>query len=289
MKKTARKNLEVTKSNALIRASYRLGAVEQQMVMFSIAQARETQQGLRPDSQVVIRATDFAKAFGISTGNVYAMLKDGLDALFHRWVSFHHTDIESGAACHTKSHWISDASYIEGHGEVRLTFAPLIIPHLMRLEPGFTRYTLADIGALSGAHAIRLYELLVRFKATGWAKISKTDLRFAFGLEPHEYKLTNDFHRKVLRPALAQIQEKTSLRVHVEDIRRGKSIVAWEFKFYEKVAPEPEPEVEPFDDAWIAARARPGESTLDARARLYPIYKRDVLKIIDDEQAELLI
>ena len=287
------KDLEVSKSNSLVRAGYRLTAIEQQMILFAIAQARESQTGLSADKQVSINARAFADTFGIPHSNVYRQLAEGVEALFNRFITFHHKDVATGKGARTKTRWISDATYVDGEGEIRMHFAPLIIPHLMRLEPGFTRYVLKDMAALTSGHAIRLYELLIQYKSTGWAKVSKPDLRFAFGLTDTEYPLTNDFKRYVLNVAVKQINDLTTLRVVATPTRKGKAIIGWEFRFYEEPLPEPvdvieKAELPPFDDAWIAARARPGESGQEARARLYPIYKREVL-LIDDNQVEMAL
>ena len=72
------KDLEVSKSNSLVRAGYRLSAIEQQMIIYAIAHARESQSGLAPDRPVVISARDFADTFGVAHANVYRQLSEAL-------------------------------------------------------------------------------------------------------------------------------------------------------------------------------------------------------------------
>ena len=282
------KDVEVTKSNALMRASYRLSVVEQQMVLFAIAKARETQTGITADKPLTIDAREFAKTFGLHPQSVYKQLTDALDGLFDRFIAFHGIDVASGRGSRVKTRWISDASYIDGEGMVRFTFAPMLVEHISRIEAGFTRYQLSEIAKFTSGHAVRLYELIQRFKSTGWMKISKEDLRFSLGLLNDEYQLTNDLKRKVIKVAITQINENTNWTIKVEDIKHKRAVTGFLFKFYHVEPPlqDEQPPVPPFDDAWIAARARPGESAVEARTRLYPIYKRDVL-LIDDDQQEL--
>jgi len=293
MKSKTQKDLEVTKSNALMRANYRLSIVEQQMVLYAIAQARETQSGITADKPLSIDARDFAKTFGLHPQSVYKQLTDALDGLFDRFISFHGIDIDSGRGCRVKTRWISDATYIDGEGRVMFTFSPMLVQHISRIEPGFTRYQLGEIAKLTSGHSIRLYELVQRFRDTGWMKISKEDLRFSLGLLNDEYPLTNDLKRKVIKVAVEQINKNTNWQIKVEDVKHKRCVTGFLFKFYPVEPPiSPSPDEKPahpkFDDDYLAKHARPGESRLEAIERLHPIYQREVLGI-DDKQHELPI
>ena len=292
MKPKITKDIEVSKSNALMRASYRLSVVEQQMVLFAIAMARETQTGITADKPLTIDARQFAQTFGIAPQNVYKQLTDALDGLFDRFISFHGIDVASGRGCRVKTRWISDASYIDGEGKVKFTFAPMLVEHISRIEAGFTRYQLSELAKLTSGHAIRLFELMLRFKDTGWMKITKEDLRFSLGLLNDEYPLTNDLKRKVIKVAIEQINENTNWTIKYEDIKPKRAVTGFLFRFHQAEPPipieSPTVTVPPFDDAWISSRARPGESGIEARTRLYPIYKREVLGI-DDNQQEMAL
>jgi plasmid replication initiation protein len=288
--KRTTKDLEVSKSNALIRSSYRLTIIEQQLVLYAIAMARETQTGINGDTPLTINARSFAETFGIAPQNVYKQLEQAVDGLFERWISFAGVDIETGVASRVKTRWISDATYIDGLGQIQFTFARLLAAHITRLDPGFTRYQLSHIARLTSGHAIKLFEMMMQFKSTGWVKITKEDLRFRFGLYENEYPLTNDLKRKVIKVAVDQINENTNWTIKYEDIKPKRAVTGFLFRFYEAEPPIPEekPAVPPFDDAWIASRARPGETGVEARERLYPIYKREVL-LIDDNQVEMAL
>ena len=89
---------------------------------------------------------------------------------------------------------------------------------------------------------------------------------------------------------MAQINENTGWTIKCEDIKPKRAVTGFVFRFYQAEPPTPaeKPTVPPFDDAWISSRARPGESGIEARERLYPIYKREVLGI-DDNQQEMAL
>jgi len=71
---TKKKEL-VVKSNRIVEASYRLGLVEQQIILFAICRSREEQRGLSPDTPVTISAKDFSEQFGTDEKNVYRDLR----------------------------------------------------------------------------------------------------------------------------------------------------------------------------------------------------------------------
>jgi len=63
----------VVKSNRLVEACYRLGLVEQRIVLFAIVQAHESGRGLSSVDFVSITATDYAALFKENDiNNVYA-------------------------------------------------------------------------------------------------------------------------------------------------------------------------------------------------------------------------
>jgi plasmid replication initiation protein len=286
----ASKDVEVAKTNALTRASYRLTLVEQQMVSFAIAWARDKQIGLDATTPMVINASEFAKTFGIAPQNVNKQLQDGLDGLFDRWIGWHSKDSD-GSPRYRRTRWISEAANLNDAGEIEFVFAPTIIEHITRLDSGFTTYQLKAVAQFTSIYAIRLFELLMRFKKTGWLAITLQDLRFSFGLMDGEYDMTADFKRKVIKVALKQINASSPWIVEAFDVKKGRTITGFKFRFRpippKDIEPkEKPPEVPPFNRDWIGARAETGESWDDAEKRLWPIYRLEVLKI-DPNQGDL--
>lgn len=269
----------VVKSNRLVNASYRLSMVEQQLVLFSIVQARETQSGLFPDLPVTIRAADFAAMFGLSTvdGNVYRQLKTAMDTLFERHVVLYDEDPETGFERVSKVRWISKASYVDGAGNVQLIFSADVIPHITRLERAFTSYPLEKIGSLTSVHAVRLYELLVQFLTVGKRRISIADLREALGFTT-EYKTTANLKEWVIDVAIKQINTHTDIKTKYKVIKTGRSFSHFDFTIEPKIKPRKKVAI---TDELIKKHARPGESHEQVYQRLSKANK-------DDRQGNLL-
>lgn len=262
----AEKKPLVVKSNRLVEASYRLSLTEMRLVLKAAAQARENARGLFPYEAVTVRALDFANFFALDKGAVYAQMKEALLSLFNRSIVTRDIDPESGFERVNHIRWISEASYIDGSGNVQIIFAPTVIPYLTNwFEGEFTRYRLEKIGHLSSVYAVRLYELLLQYKAIGARSFEVSTLRETFGLID-EYKLFGHLKDKVIDVAVDQINAHTDIKVKYETRKTGRKITHLDFKIKEKTAAtSSRPKI---DRAYIDKNARPGESYEQARDRL---------------------
>lgn len=272
----AKKKEMVVKSNRLIEASYRLGLIEQQIVLYAICRAREEQKGLGqdqaglfPNLPLTIRATDFAAQFSAGAGTVYDQLKDALSALYSRSVTIHDTHPETGKARVTETRWISDKSYVDGAGIIQFTFAPLVIPYITRLENEFTYYRLEKIGKLSSGYAVRLYEMLVQHLTIGKREIEVAWLRTTLCLDG-EYAVLADFKKRVIDVAVAQINEHSDIEVSYTQRKTGRAVTHLDFKIKikRKAADKPKAKKPVVDRPYVEKHARPGESYDQAYRRL---------------------
>ena len=108
------KNELVVKSNRLIEASYRLGLVEQYIVLLAIVQARETGKGLNSTDFVSITVKDYVENFEADAKSAYAQMKEASRTLFDRRFILYDTHPETGKERATQCRWVSAASYIDG-------------------------------------------------------------------------------------------------------------------------------------------------------------------------------
>lgn len=230
------KNAElVVKSNRLIEASYRLGLIEQRIILYAICQCREEGQGLFPNEPVIISAEAFLKQFPcVEKGSVYEQLKEAMDALYDRSVTLYETDVDTGLPQVSKTRWISKASYVDGAGRIKVVFTQDVIKYITRLEEEFTSYQLEKVGRMTSAHAVRIYELLAQHKGIGSRTLNLKSLRETLGMEPSEYKLTADFIRKVIEVAVDQINKHSDLTVSYKPQKTSRAITDFAFKIKSK-------------------------------------------------------
>lgn len=221
--------LQIVKSNKLIQASYRLTIVEQQIILYAMCLIRESRGTLFPDEPVVITAKHFSHVFGSNLASSYAQLKDALDKLYNRSVTFDkYIDKNGNEVTSHQKRWISSKSYLDGAGAIQLVFSADIVKHITRLEPGFTKYKLKEVGKISSWSSIRIYELLLQYKEIGHRYFGADELKKILCME-EKYESVFDFKKRVLDSAVSHINELTNLRVSYVSMKKGKSIVGFEF------------------------------------------------------------
>jgi plasmid replication initiation protein len=234
------KNELVVKSNRLIEASYRLGTVEQRIVLLSIVLARETGQGLNAVDFVSITAADYAKHYKEKDlNNAYRDLRAASRTLFDREFILHDKRLETGKDRVTWYRWVSAASYIDGDGVIQLQFSPIVVSYITRLESEFTKYDLENIAGMTSSYAIRLYELLKQWGSVGQREIELEWFKKALMVDD-DYPRLFDFKKRVLDVALSQINEFSDLSASYTQRKTGRIVTHLIFIFSKKPPPKQE-------------------------------------------------
>ena len=238
----------VVKDNALINASYNLDLVEQRLILLAIIEARQSGKGINANDPLVIHAESYINQFSAHRNTAYQALKDACDDLFARQFSYQSLS-EKGNIQNHKSRWVSEVVYVEKEAVVKLIFSPAIIPLITRLEEQFTRYDIEQVSELTSAYAVRLYELLIAWRSTGKTPIIEIqEFRKRLGVLDTEYKQMNNFKTRVLDIAINQINEKTDIKVKMEQHKTGRFITGFSFKFKQKQTAISEKTVSPHRD-----------------------------------------
>lgn len=223
---------KISKGNALIEASYTLDVVQQRLVLLAIIEAREQKTLLEARGLLRINAESYMKHFNVNRSAAYESLKAGAERLFNQFFSYQKIDEASGKVGFYKSRWVDKAGYVDGLGCVELVFASDVISLITRLEERYTEYEIKIISALQSAYAIRLYELLIQWRAVGkMPDISLEDFRKKLGVLPNEYQTMWNFKSRVLDKAVQQINKNTDITVEYEQLKDGRNITGFAFSF----------------------------------------------------------
>ena len=222
----------VVKDNALIQASYTLDLVEQRLMLLAIMEARETGEGITPDSLLQIHAHSYATHFDVNKETAYAVMKDASKGLFDRYVTYHDKNPKTGRDRSFHCRWVDKIGYEKDTGIVYLRFTHDVVPLITRLEQQFTSYDIEQISSLNSTYAIRLYELLIQWRSVG--KTPMFDLqqfRQQLGVEPVQYKTMSNFKKYVLDFAVQQVNEHTDITVRYDQHKQGRTITGFTFNF----------------------------------------------------------
>lgn len=218
----------VVKSNALNMACYKLTLNEQRLVLLAISGLHSKRPGQRPGfnqvEQIRISAAEFAEAWKLEPKRAYEALREATIELYERSI----TEINGKRV--SKSRWVLRVEYHDGEGWAELSFSPFVVPHLTSIGKQFTEYRLGQVANLRSTYAIRLFEWCIQFADTGWLQVNLEELnkRLEVG-----YARFTDLRRKVIEPAVRELQTKSNLEITWEPIKDGKAVKAVRFTFKE--------------------------------------------------------
>ena len=261
-------NITVYKSNALIQAGYRLDINEQRIILSCISQVNSNEELLSKDT-FYVSARDLIKNWGVRPDNAYRELKKAVNNLFERYITIDLSDDEI-----LKTRWISSIKYTKKNGSIEVCFAQKILPYLSQLKEQFTKYKLAHVAQMRSMYGIRLYELLLQYKHFGSREIEICWLRKQFEAED-KYKSIKDFKKRVIEPAIKDINETSDLWVKYSQRKTGRRVTHLIFEFGEKsrLAGTPGKKNKTkskvvIDKAYVDRYASPGLFYADAKAKL---------------------
>lgn len=287
----------VYKSNALIESSYRLGVIEQRIILTCLAQVKD-RDNLTDEMMYTVSVRDIGDLTESGSKSLYSDLEKAVQRLRRKEVIIY-SEPNSGDKLgkRIETSWVQTCSYVPKEGLILLRFNKDMVPYLSRFQQQFTRYRLEDVMRMTSSYAIRLFELLVQYAPIGKRLVSVEEFRSWLRLED-SYPLISDLRRKVLEPGLEQVNEYSSLIATCTTLRKGRRITHFEFAIAWKrgrelqsksaVDTEPFPASEGKGDQAKPRRqkksvtmediqkyARPGETTEQAKQRLETKLKRD--------------
>lgn len=264
----------VYKSNSLVEASYRLTLAEQRIILACISQV--CRQGPVTDEVMYsVTAQDISALCDTDQKTTYRDLKEAALRLKRREVRI---EKEANSSARRKNvlicGWVQSIMYIEAEGRISLRFNKDMLPYLSVLSEQFTKYQLKSVAKMSSTYAIRLYELLAQWHDKGKREVEVEWLRDALQLGD-KYFAIKDLKKRVIEPAVAQINQYSDLEVSFSQHKTGRSVTHFRFTFALK-QPKPAPgpaRAKPakagrLSQEYIEQHALPGESWEAARLRL---------------------
>lgn len=217
---------KVIKANELIQhRTHMLSVQEQKIILFLISQLKPDQKEFEYQTFDII---DFCEACGIdaSQGKNYADLRKSVQTLSDKsmWVIGQETD--------TLMRWISNAKIEKGQGKIEIRFDEEMKPFLLELKNRYTQFDLIYTLTMRSKYSVRLYEILKSYEKIG-APVQLSLDRFQ-QLIGSEYGRWQDIKRRIVEPAIKEINEVGDLRVLYTTKKKGKAIVGITFSVIPK-------------------------------------------------------
>lgn len=230
----------VVQSNEIVEANYRLTAAEQKVILNLIAQLDTT----REDFEVGrISARSLSDACGFTPKNGYQQLQAVVKKLMNRSIVLQRRDGSGWYA----SHWVQtcdyrkvedgdgDCSYIEFEMDRRLC------PHFLHLRERFLSSELRNLVQFTHIYSTRFYMIFRNRVKIGHMRYTFDELRKLLELSKG-YKKSIDIKNKIIKVAIAEINEKSDIHVDFSYYKQGgRTHVGVDFDFYLKSQEQPKP------------------------------------------------
>jgi hypothetical protein len=229
-----------------------------------------------------IRIRELCDLAGFDSNN-HQVLKDTLVSLAKIQVQWNILD-EDGEEVWGVSSMIAEA--VIRKGVCSYAYAPSLREKLYN-PAVFARINLGVMGKFSSTYSLALYENAVRYRAvhsTGWHEVSVW--RKLLGVQEDEYRQFKELNKKVLKPAIAEINANSDILLEMEFQRERQRISAIRFRIRDNPQlPIPFPIKERLFQHLQEAPASSGTPELLARLGAYGLTGPQARRVIGEHDA----
>ena len=219
----------VTKSNILLEQKINMTLNEQKLI---IALAALVQPGDCEFEEHTFKARELGELFEISPENIYTELPKITKSVISRVVEVPLGLDRKGKTKFKQTGLLKTAQYNTGEGTVTLEFDKSVKPFFLQLKEFYTTYRINSILKANCKYTIHLYELLKRLQLNrnnANIEITIEELRERLFATAKSYNSYSDFRKKVIMPAIAEINELTDIKVSFEPKKQVRSVISLVF------------------------------------------------------------
>lgn len=220
---TYQKENEVIKNNSFIRCRNSLTTVQRKSFAVMIKTTLDAIKESGENKYYAMPLTEYRKHMGHPDNMPTKYIAKELEALLTKIVDWN-IDKEGYG---TRSVMLSAFELEKNTGVIRWAFSPFLVDKL--LEDGYTPLKLSVIVDFKSSYALALYENLQMRKSFKKISFNLQEFRALMGVGKDEHKQMCHFKTKVLAPALAEINDKSDMKVYCEDDKHGVEIIGFKF------------------------------------------------------------
>lgn len=251
-----KKNALVVTRNDFVNASYSNEPNQEKLMYAAMVVVRklelENNEQFNPDSLIAISAKNFAEVtHELSHKNeeltaaeqlqIERTADKALNRIYSRFEPLMMKIRVEGSSLPAKVPMITYCHYDPTNKVIYIRFAPEFYKYFYRIVVregkseekiiGYNTHELKQITTMDSFYAIRIYRMLIESKwKSSILEVTIDQLKWVLDCAD-KYKTIDNFKRRVIEPALNEINEKTNLEVEYENIKQGKSVIGIKFRF----------------------------------------------------------
>ena len=257
--KGVKKTLMAIQDNQLVESCYTMTLNEKRLLMLALSQLESKTFYSKDEIPKLTVSSELWSQYFPDEHTPYRAMRRASDRMLGRHVTLHpKTGITE------KLNWFDSVKYDEHEGSVSIKLGWSIQVRVSGLLAQFTKIDLLSINKLTSLYSIRLYELLSQYLTVGKRTIKVCDYRIAMDCI-ERYKATKELKRWTLNPAVKELNEKSDISVKFKDVKKGRSIVAFEFSFAKKAEGDAHLQVDIEDDFIPAPKPKPRQKKAEKK------------------------
>jgi len=222
-------NLEVKKSEAIVKARYKLSPLAIKFISVIISNLKRSDD---INEEYILKVKDFRELTGQKTKRIYELIDEALNDLLKNPLTIPLGDEKNSIL---KANWVSGAVYNEG--EVKFMIYPKLRPFLLEVKEKFLKYKLENILPLKSSYVIRLYEILKdwlelnsRYGNKAEKIISLDEFREILEIpKSYQYGNSSGIKRRILEKAKTELEKHTDILFDFEEIKSGRKVTHLKF------------------------------------------------------------
>ena len=215
----------VVKANELIQKSrFNLSLQQQKIVLYLISQIMPQDDDFKLYSFTI---PEFCRVCGITveSGKNYQDVKNAIKEIADKSLWIRLPNSKS-----TLVRWIEKPYIDDKSGVIDIRLDADMKPYLLQLKENFTEYEIIYTLHFKSKYSIRLYELCKSIHYNDLEEYNRRysieELRQLLGAE--SYTVFKDFRRRVLEPAIDEINEYSDKEVNYQTITQGRKVIGIE-------------------------------------------------------------
>ena len=209
MVKKLPKKFFIRESNEIVDATHVLGLSEIRVIQLCLAKYW-TREGLKEDKFYEIPLKEYAKIFNIENHSAYEALLEVCTTLKQKLIILNTTLINPSARKTAKTiiSWVDRIDYDPKDSCIKIRWHRDIIPFFNNFgaDNPYSKYYLENTRYMKSIYSIRLFRVLNKWLKLGKFEISIIELKRLLGIDEGKYSQYDNFRRKVLLPALKEIE-----------------------------------------------------------------------------------
>ena len=214
----------VVQHNNLIMANYNMTALEQKLFLILLSTIK------KEDTEVtkrIFRVADLAKLMNVTQHSLYKDLKRTCKTLMTKTIEVQKPDGDWDMI-----NIIPTSKYHNAQGTISLKVNKDAYPYLLQLKKMFTHFKLENILELDSKYAIRIYQQAKSNLNRKTYIISLNDFKRSLCLTQKAYNSFSNINLKVLTPSIKEINNKTDIKISIEQIKVGRKVDSLKFNVY---------------------------------------------------------